>query len=448
MIILNNMYTGRYISQEGNLGHESINLFRADPKNGEEKGKFYIWLNSMGICTHSGVDGCSVIMVRTINKKLYKVIAKAENCQLCPGAKISRARKNVGKWDEKAKKTDIEQRHDAQENLATYHGKKPDDIFCPEKDMFATFWTDTVYEAKGDVYLTTEEALADPKNHIYYADFTISEAMRAYIDKGTALIELQNFLAEDIWEEIKENNYDAIPKTEFNFFKLLRKERDELSFSNALAYFIQQTGISAFLKNCLCLDEAFLSDNYQLLREKNNIDISFFGTKHVVIIENKIDANITADSRQTIASQINKATELYFSEMSDKAQYKQNLEDIIASYTGAASQLSKYYIYAVAYLLTKKVPPEEIHQHIKCFLLIPEYAKKQFKTTNNYFDSAFCLSEKYRLITYQSIFDYFEQIESKDHYLKDFCSAVASLASEFDNELEQEMKRRFLLALQ
>ena len=60
MIILNNMYTGRYITQQGNLGHEIINLFKADD------GKFYIWLNSMGVCNQTGVDGCSVIMGRLI----------------------------------------------------------------------------------------------------------------------------------------------------------------------------------------------------------------------------------------------------------------------------------------------------------------------------------------------------------------------------------------------
>ena len=58
------MYTGRYISSWGNLGHEAINLIKADD------GKFYIWLNSMGVFPNSKANkakNCTVIMVRSIN---------------------------------------------------------------------------------------------------------------------------------------------------------------------------------------------------------------------------------------------------------------------------------------------------------------------------------------------------------------------------------------------
>jgi hypothetical protein len=116
MIILNNMYTGRYITQQGKLGHEIINLFKADD------GKFYIWLNSMGVCTQSKADGCTILMVRSVNASLYKVLAKAEDCQFCDGAKSYRARKNIEKEKEKAEK-----RYKAQKNLvkegATYNEK-------------------------------------------------------------------------------------------------------------------------------------------------------------------------------------------------------------------------------------------------------------------------------------------------------------------------------------
>ena len=438
MIILNNMYTGRYISSWGNLGHEAINLIKADD------GKFYIWLNSMGVFPKykaNEANGCAVIMVRSINSHLYKVLAYAKNCSLCPGADIPRKKNNSGV-------TDKTERYAKQKALSvTYNGKCPMDEIYREQDMFATFCTDEVYEAIGDVYLTNEESRADDDKNIFYADFTISEAMRAYIEEQhPAKTDLESFISKPIWNKIESNNISCASCSEFNFFKLIRKERDELSISNALAYFIENTGKTSFLKNCLELSQSFLHDNYELLREKNNIDISFFGEQNVVIIENKIDAGITYNGRITLESQINRAVELYYDDsLGDKAAYKSCIEQVISNYQGDTSQLSKYYIYALAYLLTKGVDVEDVENHIKCFLLIPRYSINNFPTVENgCYDSTFCVSNKYKIITYKEILEYFDAQNIINPYFSDFKSALKPLASEFDNELEQEMKLRFL----
>ena len=441
MIILMNMYTGRYITEQGNLGHEAINMFRADD------GKFYIWLNSMGVCSNKDADNSTVIMVRSVNAKLYKVWAKAECCRLCKGAEIPRLRKNEGVEDKLL-------RYNAQKELrVTYNGKDPMDQIYKEADMFATFCSPTVFEANGDIYLTSDKALADPEKCIYYADFKISEAMRAYIGENHAAHkDLQDFLDTPvIWKEILTNDYSVVEKSEFNFFKLLRKDRDELSFSNALAYFIQKVGLSCFLQDCLQLDAAFLSDSYSLLREKNNIDISFWGARHVVIIENKIDAYITVDGRQSIDRQIKMASDLYFSHLSDSARKikETELRSVVMNYHGDVSQLSKYYFFAVAHLLNQGLSASGIEAYIRCFLLVPEYAKKQFEADKDgCYTSPFLLSEKYKIITYKDIYDYFSSVEVDDRYVDDFRSALKPLGNEFNNELEIEMKRRFVAALQ
>ena len=135
------MYTGRYITQQGMLGHEAINLTRAD------NGNFYIWLNSMGICKVPGANGCTILMVRTINASLYKVLAKAENCMLCDGADIPRKKGNAGIDDKKERAT-------KQRKLGvTYNQKDPMTHIFNEEDMFATFWTPNVYEVKEDIYI-------------------------------------------------------------------------------------------------------------------------------------------------------------------------------------------------------------------------------------------------------------------------------------------------------
>ncbi|MBE6647622.1 MAG: hypothetical protein E7611_08325 [Ruminococcaceae bacterium] len=458
MIILNNMYTGRYISSWGNLGHEAINLIRADPKTDEDKGKFYIWLNSMGICLEpiDNDTGCTVLMVRSINSTKYKVIAKAEGCRLCPGANISRSQ-NKHETDYDDKKI----RHGLQKDLKVkYNNKCPMDDIYNEKDMFATFCADEVLETNCDVYLITKDSdeKEDESNHIYSADFKISEAMRAYIGANhQANKTLKEFLKKDVWKPIG-NTRPEVTAPEFNFFKLIRKDKDELTLSNALAYFIDKVSIKTFLKaEFLKLDENFSDDKYIMFREKNNIDISFFGENNVIIIENKIDAGITAKASDKIQKQINDAVKLYH----DKTKYtEEKYEEAITSVMRKicpdafnieegtpekhASQLSKYYIYAVAYLLNKDIKPDEITKHIKCFLLIPKYSEKNFKMMDCY------LSDKYTPITYYNILDFFNNKENTANidsegkkYFDDFKSVLKSLAKEFDNELEEEMKYRF-----
>ena len=438
MIILNNMYTGRYITQHGKLGHESINLVRADNDN------YYIWLNSMGVCTKEGVDGATVIMVRSINSNLYKVLAKAEDCELCDGANISRKRGNSGTDDK-------EERYKKQKALrVTYNQKCPmDDIFDDEKDMFATFCTTKMYEPKEDTYLTTIKENKDEINHVYYADFKISEAMRAYIsDASGTKTDLNEVLKADIWKEMEESSSENFSLSEFNFFKLIRKDKDELSFSNALAYFIDKAGVKNFLGEGLGLSGDFLNDDYKLLREKNNIDISFFGENNVVIIENKIDAFITFDARKTKKKQLEDAVKTNFSDLSgsERKKKEQEIEKILSKHQGKTSQLSKYYFCAVAYLLSKKVPSDDIEKHIKCFLLIPEYSKQQFAKDNQcHYKSDFLLTDKYKIITYKDVSEFFEKNQNSinDSYLKDFISALGPLKKEFNNEIEEEMKHRF-----
>lgn len=433
MIILNNMYTGRYITQQGNLGHEIINLFKAD------NGKFYIWLNSMGVCNQAGVDNCSVIMVRSISSNLYKVIAKAENCELCSGANISR---DKGNKDEDLKV----KRYNAQKGLKVFYNNKcpMDDIF-QEKDMFATFSTCKVLKPKGDIYITNNSSLGNIDNGILFADFKISEAMRAYIKEDHKAFQKLSSLIEnkDLWEDVGDQN--TVTKPEFNFFKLIRKDKDELSFSNALAYFIEKTDANSFIKDCLKLGQQFIGDKYQLLREKNNIDISFFGENNVIIIENKIDAFITVDNRITIDSQIKKAVELYFpdSSVETKNEYVMKLADYVKELNGVPSQLSKYYLYAIAYLMSKGINETQWEERIKCFLLIPNYAKNQFeRNAENCYQSNFLYSDKYKIITYLDIYNYFDPITSIG-YLDEFKSALIPLKSEFNNEIDEELKYRF-----
>lgn len=436
------MYIGEYITKQGKLGHETINLIKAD-----KGGKFYIWLNSMGVCNKDNVDGCNVLFVRSVNSQLFKILGYANECKLLPGVNISRVKNND------PKKT----RYDKQKKLdVKYNGKCPMDDIFKEKDMFATFESDKVFETKNDIYLTNNKSLEDEKNGIYYANFIMKTSMRRYIESDDdAYNNLKDVLNnKKLWKLVPKNSFKTIEKPEFNFFKLIKKDRDEIVISNALAHFINETGVCEFLQKCLGFED-IKDKEFQLLREKNNMDISFYGENKVVIIENKIDAGITVDNRKTSESQIDNAIEKYFSDEKNSESVKEKIENIVNKIKDGSrvnvSQLSKYYICAIAYLLSKGIEARKIidnhEKYIYCYLLVPKYSEKHFKTNRNgKYNSEYLLSEKYNLITYEKVYKYFKGISGYE-YLKDFVSVLKSLANEFNNEIEVEMKYRFYKAI-
>lgn len=452
MIILNQMFAGGYITNEDKLGHEVINLFSTD------QDKFYIWLNPSGVYTRSeNVSGCTIVFVRSINSKIYKVLGKAINCKLLSGAEIGRKRKS------KDNELNL-QRYNKQCKISvTYKGLKPigENGFFDEKyDLFATFEAEKVFKTNCDVYLVNgpRKTQKIENKYIYYLNgFRMPESMRRYIDSS----DVNNYRAEiervienkDIWDLVKKFDEKEIEMENWdNFFKLIKKDKDELSISNALAYYIEKIGENKFLCDCLKIDADgtdFLDDNYEIKRERCNIDISFFGNSHVVIIENKIDADITKNKKD-YTKQIKDALE-YYDYKSNSTEYKDAYNDIynkFKDFKGKASQLSKYYIYAIVYLYSKGVDISKIEKNIKCFLLIPNYSSKVFFDINKgYYKSNYLFSNKYKIITYDEIKSFFakKKVQKKinDRYFKDFLSVLKPLASEFNNDIENETKYKF-----
>lgn len=158
--------------------------------------------------------------------------------------------------------------------------------------------------------------------------------------------------------------------------------------------------------------------------------------------------SITVDKRKILDGQIRQAMDLYFEDISgaDIEEKITLINIIIHNYNGDVSQLIKYYIYAVAYLLSKGVDKSKTEDHIKCFLLIPKYyALHQYKTDlNGYFDLTFLFSNKYKIITYEDIYNFFKERNITDDYYKGFILALDPLKNEFNNELEKEMEYKFL----
>lgn len=87
-IIINKMYVGGYLSEGDNIGHEIINLYKADD------GKNYIYLNSQGTIELSHGESCiTVLLVRKFASKTYKILAKAEGVKILDFADSKLTRK-------------------------------------------------------------------------------------------------------------------------------------------------------------------------------------------------------------------------------------------------------------------------------------------------------------------------------------------------------------------
>ena len=81
-------------------------------------------------------------------------------------------------------------------------------------------------------------------------------------------------------------------------------------------------------------------------------------------------------------------------------------------------------------------------------MLIPNYSSKVFFDINKgYYKSNYLFSNKYKIITYDKIKSFFDnkEVQEKinDRYFKDFLSVLKPLASEFNNDIENETKYKF-----
>ena len=149
-IIINKMYVGGYLSEGDNIGHEIINLYKADD------GKNYIYLNSQGTIELSrGENSITVLLVRKFASKIYKVLAKAEGITILDFADSKLPRK---------------ERYKGQVALGlTYGGVSLVDLFNEnsyrgsleeEKNAYTTFVADRVIKPKNQIYITDDESVS------------------------------------------------------------------------------------------------------------------------------------------------------------------------------------------------------------------------------------------------------------------------------------------------
>ena len=400
-IIINKMYVGNYLSEGDNIGHEIINLYKADD------GKNYIYLNSQGCIDLShGKNRLTILLVRKFASKIYKVLAKAEGIKV-----LDFADKNLPK----------EQRYKGQVALGlTYGGVSLVDLFNEnsyrgsfdeDKNVYTTFVADMVIKPKNQIYITDDEFVSDDniffiRTNKGFGKQTLREFYNEH-EKPESFTDLNKIIEnKELWEETNATQtiYE-FPEIEkdiyFNFLKIIRQEDNELAFSNMFAYFfnINRDAFSKFTQEVLSVD---IQTDFIIEREKKNIDLLISDKNNAVVIENKIKSSING---------INERHDIY----SNQVQ----------------SQLKKYYQYVTT-------DDEYCMKTVSCFIFSPNYNRIDL--------SKFSCGEKYTVVYYSEIYNFF--IENRNFYdgvpyFADFINAMYKHTKDYDNELEEEMQRRF-----
>lgn len=400
-IIINKMYVGAYLSEGDNIGHEIINLYKADD------GKNYIYLNSQGTIELShGKNRITVLLVRKFASKTYKVLAKAEGVTILDFADSKLPR---------------EERHKGQVALGlTYGGISLVDLFNEnlyhgsleeEKNAYTTFVADKVIKPKNQMCIT-DDASASGGNTFFirtnkgFGKQTLREFYNEN-EKPDSFVDLNQIIENrELWEDI--NTTQAIyelPKLQkdpyFNFLKIIKHEDNELAFSNMFAHFfnINREAFSRFASDVLHIE---MQIDFTIEREKKNIDLLISDKNNAVVIENKIKSSING---------IYDRHDIY----SDQVQ----------------SQLKKYYQFVTT-------DDEHCKKIASCFIFSPNY--------NRIVLSKFSCGEKYTIVYYREIYNFFvknRNLFDEVPYFDNFINAMYKHTRDYDNDLEEEMQRRF-----
>ena len=315
-IIINHMFTGNYL--EDNIGHEIINLFKADNDN------HYIYLCKDGKYKRKSLPEY-LVQVRRYGTRILEIV-------------------NIAKIESLVSPEEIE--------TITYGGVHLVDVFSDNieqgTDTYATFRASKVIKPKAGLHKTityegnrprvneisshiAPEVHFDEKRDDGKYCFDVGETLRNYISYSTSpqsdyskiqkLIE-DAFEKSKDWIEVEEKVENVESKTEHvTPGDIYAIENLELPYSNAFRFFLNKYPqlLPGFCKFLLteCKDNVILKElcNYfsarpnpalTIHREWNNIDILIeIDNKWVLVIENKIFSALNGRKDSEI-TQLNK----------------------------------------------------------------------------------------------------------------------------------------------
>lgn len=391
VIVLNRMYAGNYLS--ANIGHEVINLFKAD------NGNHYLYLNATGDFDKKYEGRIKYMLLTKYHTEgMVEIIGLATGLEDVYTPTNRSKDKNV--VDDKilaAQKAFCDR-----EGGVKYGGVSIFDIFkSGQQSIYITFKAKKLFKPTERFFLQfpqSEKANKDP-NCITIKGYNIAlTSLKQYFEltnDDTKNADYKNLT--DIintpsrWEEWSDSetkiDINSISDVDHptSLFDICQIQENENCFSNALAYFMRQEKyfpiwMLFFQKYGILLDQKEFSVN----REENTkfdgqkdtegyIDIVLRDTNTIIVIENKIKSGINK-----------------------KESDKKN--DI--------NQLDRYYKY-VMWLTNKKDTSKDLGKTSRFFILVPNYNLIAYNELN----------EHYTIIKYKDLYNYLDKY--KDLFAND-----------------------------
>ena len=398
-ILVIKMYNGDYLNEGSNIGHEVINLFRAD------NGRHYIY------CLPGGTIGVSkdgkvtdILLVQNVGNNTLKVLARINNIS---------SDQHIAKHC-KFSKEEIKQNviNYALEQNVTYNQKPISSIFVAnkynsEQDISSVNFTFEVEseqyrEPLNDIYLTSKTGQYALSNTKFRQTEYFTSANKEDFRTLCALID-----DDTIWQ-----NEDTAPfvnnrtpnPDRYTFLTLCHKEYDELSYSNMLAYYLENNPaiLQDFVNKILGLP---FKAPFSIKREYKHTDILIENADGAIILENKIKSGINGLS-----------------------------ED-------GRSQLDKY---------VEEISKQYGLENTYGFVLCPSYniikISNYKNAANQHLIARYYTKSKENVIPYIKLFDFFDIYKENvnDKYYEDFLKALKLHSSKSDTTLRDIMLERFL----
>ena len=463
-------HSAEYVNSKGNIGHEIIDIF------GGDNGEYHYYLNPWGLVDETNIPNV-IISICQASTGLYKILNKAV---IKKPEKYSTKKENAngGLYSKQKRKFSYNGKF-LEEYFETNPGGNTvlssfacDGIFEPVKPLYIAFKTFKQERLKKGFYRLVSTT---PGRTTFFIKFNQKDQ-----DLLEGLVNDTSLWNKDPIKSFKQYAEEYEQANDFNYFKELGIEEQELQYSNAIRFFLEHYGLTnVFLKKLGC--KIAKKEAFSIEREKYNIDLFFanFNTleenkdnshERIVIIENKIKANVTpSDNDKTLKEQVEKVYRyVYEIEEDDELNLRQKQEisqictdlGVSDSMEEVPSQLSKYYIYALILAKKRKWSTTKIANDIMCFFLCPEYSRVLYEVTaggyltNNTFigkNEVLFLQEKYKLKTYKDILPVFENCLEKEekgkhwYFLEDFVNSIKTQSKDRDDSLEQTMIKMFYL---
>ena len=400
-VIVVRMYAGGYLDE--NIGHEIINTFKTDNDG------HFIYISPWGIVNKTYAHSKNVLLVRGVSADVWEVIGYATDLELLlteNAFENGRHREEINLVDSEAQLKLVKERK------ISYGGVPINELLSEQKNtVYVTYQTNEYHSAKENrkLYLVANNSEIKGDNYVLLPNVNFGrQSLHMYMDEITrkeAYDTLISLFKDPQWWDSdtchKIDNLDAYSQS-FNILDVIKRDEDELTFSNWLAYYLAND--SLFLEHFAydVLGIKMVGHKTTVKREYKNIDIWLEDDNYIVVIENKIKSGING----------------VVEERHDFSK------------TEIKSQLSKYVEIAETEAKGRKT---------KFALLIPDYGVK---------DDELIMFKEYQrylpIIRYSKLLEFLNECPTDLPYFEDYKKAVQKHASPYKKNLYQIMEERLI----